>query len=123
MHVLVVDDQAPDLELASYLLEHDGNTVARASSGTQALRCIRSDRPDVIVSDLMMPGVIDGHMLAALVRSDPDTAGVPMVALTCSGTRLTSETVVLDAGFDGYLVKPIRAREFIDLVHRVVDAA
>ena len=119
MHILVVDDQPKDLELASYLLEHDGNTVEQASSGSQAIQSIRTRRPDIVVSDMMMPGVIDGHTLAALVRSDPDLSDLPMLAVTCNGTTLTTEAVVLDAGYNGYIVKPIHAREFIDLVHQV----
>lgn len=122
VHILVVDDEPKDLELASYLLEHDGNTVEQASSGSQAIQSIRTRRPDIVVSDLMMPGVIDGHTLAALVRSDPDLSDLPMLAITCDGTTLTTEAVALDAGYDGYIIKPIHAREFIDLVHEMVTS-
>ena len=119
MHVLVVDDEAIDLRLTTYVLEHDGHLVEGVTSGGQAIRSIRASRPDVVLSDLMMPGDIDGRMLATLVRSDPDLADLPMIAVTCNGTALTSEQVVLDAGFDAYVRKPIHAAGFAAFVRDV----
>lgn len=108
--VLLVEDNAANLELARYLLAAAGYDVLLATDGAQGLALARAELPDLIVSDLQMP-IMDGYALIAQLRSDPACRAIPVVALTAFSMP-GDETRVLQAGFDGYLSKPIEPEEF-----------
>ena len=116
--VLVVEDNEKNLKLARDVLEHAGFTVHVASTGELGVALARSVRPDVILMDLQLPG-IDGLEALALLRRDPSTAPIPVVALTAFAMRQDRERT-LAAGFDGYLQKPISVRSFPDQVRTYV---
>lgn len=107
--LLVVDDHA---ELRRYLADRLGDAyqVIAARNGEEALACIAESLPDVVVSDVMMPGV-DGIDLAHALRRDPETAGVPLLL----SARAQKRDIVsgLDAGADDYLTKPFDTSELI----------
>ncbi len=102
--LLVVDDEPNIRELLSASLRYAGFEVATAADGQQALALAESFRPDLLVLDVMMPG-LDGFGVAAELRHHPATAGVRLIALTGYGTdddRRRGQA----SGFDHYLTKP-----------------
>jgi CheY-like chemotaxis protein len=103
--VLLVEDDVDTREVLTCLLELEGAEVMAAASADEALDRIRTQTPDVIVSDLCMPG-IDGYELLRAVRAlDGPAAAVPAVAMTAFPAA-HGRRRALDAGFQDYLVKP-----------------
>ena len=107
--VLVVDDDAKTVDLVKLYLKRDGYRVLTAYDGIEALRLAREGHPDLIVLDLMLPG-IDGLEICRTLRTESD---VPVIMLT--GRRKSEDDVVrgLESGADEYLTKPIGNRELL----------
>jgi two-component system cell cycle response regulator DivK len=114
--VLVVDDNQLNLELVTVVLEGAGYAVCQAGSGADGLEAARRERPSLILMDIGLPGM-DGYAVLKALRGDPDTAGLPVVALTAYAMA-DDERRVREAGFDGYITKPIDVRA---LPHSVAD--
>jgi two-component system cell cycle response regulator DivK len=114
--VLVVEDNDKNLKLFRDLLEFAGFTVDVAITGEEAVQQAQHSVPDIILMDLQLPG-IDGHEALAQLRANPDTRAVPVVALTASAMPMDRDRA-LSAGFDGFLEKPIKVREFPDQVRQ-----
>jgi len=115
--VLIVDDNA-DLRdyLESILGEH--YHIAQAGDGLEGLAKAREIRPDLIVSDVMMP-LMDGHALCRVIKSDPELNHTPLILLTA---RATNEMMLegLEEGADDYMAKPFNARELLARVHNLL---
>lgn len=110
-HILIIEDNPANMELAEYLLTARGYKPWKAYDGAQGLQMIGAQRPDLVVCDLQMP-VMDGYELLEKLRRDPATHGLVVVAVTAlsmPGDRAR----VLAAGFDGYLSKPIEPESFV----------
>jgi len=118
--VLIVDDNEQNAKLARDVLRAAGLRTIEADSGAEALRRASVDRPDVILLDIRLPD-LDGPDVARRLKGDPRTAHIPVVAMTSLGLGEGGEWF-LDAGFDGYLEKPIDVREFPDEVRRFLQA-
>jgi len=108
--VLVVDDHELNLLLAECVLEADGMQVLRALDAPAARAALRLWRPDLILLDVQLPGV-DGLSLAREFKADARLAGVPVIAFTAHAMQ-GDEARLRDAGFDGYLAKPIDVARF-----------
>lgn len=109
--ILVVEDNAANLELARYLLAAAGYTVLTAEDGEEGLHVALQECPDLIISDLQMPGM-NGYEFLEQVRKDERLRDVSVIAVTAysmSGDR----SKVLAAGFNGYLSKPIVPETFV----------
>jgi DNA-binding response OmpR family regulator len=120
LRALVVEDAADSRELFASELESAGFIVARASSGEEALAQTRQFEADVIVLDLMLPGV-NGFAVARAVRSSEKHRGVAILAVTA----LTSDAMrrmALEAGCDAVLCKPVVASIVVDEAHLLVDS-
>ena len=104
-HILVVDDTRDSAFILSRLLEVLGNRVTTANSGRQALEIARSERPDIIISDIAMAGM-DGYELAQSLKREPSLQHTVLVALTGYGTAADRERTKA-AGFAHHLVKPV----------------
>lgn len=117
--VLLVEDNQRNLKLARDVLEFNGFTVAVSTTGEDAIAEAVRTAPDIILMDLQLPG-IDGHTALARLRADPRTAGIPVVALTAFAMA-ADRAKALEAGFDGYLEKPISVREFPEQVRSHLD--
>src|SRR3954471_11053346 len=105
MRVLLVED-APFLRYAfGRLLRLHGYEVMEANDGREALDCLDRFRPDLVLTDLMMP-VMDGVELIRELRANPETAGIPIVAITADATSM-SESRARAAGADDFIAKPI----------------
>ncbi len=109
--ILVVDDEPLNLKLAVYMLSTAGYEVLGASSGTQAVEMASAQLPDLVLMDIQMPGM-DGIATLHQLRGDPHTAALKVAAFT--GLTKSGSSERLHAhGFDGFLGKPIRRREFL----------
>jgi CheY-like chemotaxis protein len=115
--VLLVED-APFLRYAfGRLLRLHGYDVIEANDGQEALDCVRTHRPDLVVTDVMMP-VMDGVELIRQLRDDPVTAALPVVAITADATSLT-EKRARDAGADDVIAKPIDLPSLLDRLRAI----
>jgi len=118
--VLVVDDEADNLELIKTFLERCGASVAEAKSMPEALSRLEQSVPDVLISDIGMPEADGYELIRAVRRLPPERGGsVPAVALTAYA-RLEDKTRALESGFQKHLSKPM---EFAELVATVADIA
>jgi phosphate regulon transcriptional regulator PhoB len=117
-NILIVDDEPDITALVSYNLKKDGFRVASASDGEEALEKIRKGGFDLVILDLMLPG-IQGVELCRAVRNDPKTAGTPIIMLTAKADE-TDRVVGLESGADDYLTKPFSARELVARVKAVL---
>ncbi|UCH90926.1 MAG: response regulator [Nitrospirota bacterium] len=116
--VLVVDDEKDLVELVRYHLEKDGMKCLEARDGETALQLARERHPDLIVLDLMLPGV-DGLEVCRKVRKDPKTASVAIIMLTAKAEEV-DRIVGLEMGADDYMVKPFSPRELVARVKAVL---
>ena len=108
--ILLVEDNEANQLLARTVLELEGHRVAVAGSGDEALAQIRLETPDLVLMDVQLPGT-DGLALTRLLKLDPVTVGIPVVALTAHAMEGDREQA-LRAGCSGYISKPIDTRTF-----------
>lgn len=102
--VLVVDDERDITDLVSFNLKRNGYDVIACYDGAEAIEVAGRDLPDLIVLDLMLPG-IDGTEVTRRLKADPRTASIPIVMLTAKGEE-TDQIVGLTLGADDYVTKP-----------------
>jgi len=116
-HILIVDDEEDILELIGYNLTRDGYRVSTAMTGEQALHSARQGRPDLILLDLMLPG-IDGLEVCRRLQSDPLTRAIPIIMVTAKGEDADIVTG-LELGADDYIIKPFSPRVLLARVRAV----
>src|SRR5688572_33393593 len=121
LSVLLVEDNPRNLKLARDVLEYAGFEVTAVTTGEEALPAARLAQPDVILMDLQLPG-IDGHAALTRLRGDPQTAAIPVVAVSAFAMPADRERALV-SGFDGYLEKPISVRDLPEQVRRHVRGA
>ena len=109
--ILVVDDDARNLRLTVTVLEQAGHEVLSALGGAQGIEAALAHAPDLVLMDVQMPGM-DGIAVLRHLRAEPRTATLKVVALTALAMKGDAERL-LQEGFDGYLEKPIRYKEFL----------
>lgn len=116
--ILVIDDEKDLLELVRYNLEKNGFDVICASDGRSGQEIATKHHPDLIILDVMMPGM-DGLEVCQRLRSDERTARLPIIMLTARTTE-TDRIVGLEMGADDYITKPFSPRELIARVKAVL---
>lgn len=116
--ILVVDDEQRIIDLAKMYLEQDGYPVTSATDGANALRAILEDKPNLVVLDLMLPGM-DGLEVCRRVRAESD---VPIIMLTARSDDI-DKIVGLELGADDYLTKPFNPRELVARVKAILRRA
>ena len=119
--VLIVDDNEKNMRLARDVLRLAGFETLEATSGGESIALALEHVPDVILMDIRLPDM-EGTVAARRIKDDARTARVPIVALTSLAMKGDRE-VLLAAGFDGYLEKPISVREFPDQIRSFVQPA
>ena len=107
--VLVVEDDKDIAELIAHSLQKAGHTVETAASGTVGLKRAKEGAPDLILLDLMLPGM-DGLLVCQALRNDPGTASIPIIMLTARGEE-AERIAGLELGADDYVTKPFSPRE------------
>ena len=116
--ILVVDDEQDLVKLVRYNLEKDGYKVVTASNGEDALFLARKERPELVVLDLMLPG-IDGLEVCKKLKADPELANTAIVMLTAKGEEVDI-TLGLKLGADDYVTKPFSPKELVARVQAVL---
>jgi PAS domain S-box-containing protein len=121
--VIVVEDSAPDRQLMATLLKYAGHDAVLCSDGLAALDMIKKSKPDLIIVDLIMPG-LDGYDLARAVRADPRTAETPIILQTAHYLESEIGRIAEQIGIQQILIKPFEPEAFLDVVAKalVVDA-
>jgi two-component system, cell cycle response regulator DivK len=116
--ILIVDDDPDTRVIWQTVLEHNGYTCVGATDGPDGIAKALSEQPDLIVMNLSMPK-LDGLSATALLRQNPLTAEIPIIA--CTGfVREDGEEVAEDAGVDSYLEKPCHPSALVEEVRRFV---
>jgi len=117
--ILVVDDEVGALTLIGIMLDRGGFEVMKAKDATQALNTLDKDTPDMIILDVMMPG-IDGIELCRMLRQRSQTANTPVLILSARGD---AESVMrgMDAGATDYLPKPILHHDLVAKVRQMLN--
>jgi two-component system cell cycle response regulator DivK len=109
--VLIVEDNAANMKLATFLLESAGHTVLSARDAEAGLTVARNEQPDLILMDIQLPGM-DGLEATALLKRDDATRAIPVIALTALAMKGDEERIRA-AGCDGYIAKPLAYRDFL----------
>ena len=107
--LLIVDDEPQALKLLETLLQHEGYQTLTASSGEEALQLVARQPPDLIVLDIMMPGM-DGFEVASQLKSNEATAGIPIIMLS-SLSESSARVAGLEAGAEEFISKPVERAE------------
>lgn len=105
--ILIADDQPQIRNLVKSMLSE--YLVLQASSGEEALRVVRESRPDLVIMDILMPGM-DGLTACSQIKADPATAGIPVLVLTIIDHDL-NRRFANNLGADGYVTKPFTAEQ------------
>jgi two-component system phosphate regulon response regulator PhoB len=121
MKILVVDDEADIRELVRLNLAREGYEVLDCETGEQALSLSRAQVPDLIVLDLMLPGM-DGLEVCRRLKTEPRTAPIPIVILTAKGEE-ADIVAGLEVGADDYVVKPFSGKVLVARVRRLLRKA
>ena len=119
--VLIIEDDADIRELIKFNLEQDGYAVEEAATGAEGLDRIKRRQPDLILLDLMLPGM-PGLEICRVLRSTKETATLPILIVTAKGTEV-DKVLGLEMGADDYVVKPFSPRELIARVKAVLRRA
>ena len=109
--ILLVEDNEVNRRLAEFLLRSHGFFVIQAATALEAFEMLKTDRPDLIVMDIQLPG-IDGLEATKKLKNDPATRDIPVVAVTSYAMKGDRESA-LAAGCAGYVTKPIEKTTFI----------
>lgn len=117
--VLVVEDDPTILQLLEVNFEMEGFTVLRAADGALGLESARTNSPDIIVSDVMMP-VMSGLEMVRELKSSPATASIPVILLSAKAQGADVRHG-LDTGADGYITKPFEPLDLLDRVNALLS--
>ena len=116
--ILIVEDETTLAETLAENLAEEGYEVSTAANGESGLALIRSELPDLIILDIMLP-ILDGLSICRIVRKDTSTAHIPIIMLTARGTEV-DKIVGLESGADDYIVKPFGLGEFLARVRAMM---
>ena len=116
--ILVVDDEIYIVHILDFSLGMEGYEVVTALDGEQALEKARSEKPDLIVLDIMMPK-LDGYETCKRLKADPDTKDVPVILLSAKG-RNVDQKVGFEVGADDYITKPFSPRKLVERINAIL---
>ena len=118
--VLIVDDVFDNISIAEAVLQFNGAEVQHAINGEVGLKMLDAYKPNLILLDLSMP-VMNGWEMHKLLREDPATAAIPVIALTAHAMQ-GDEEKVMQAGFDGYIAKPFSVTMLVSNIQTILKA-
>lgn len=116
--ILLVEDNEDNRVVYRTMLAHFGFRVVEASNGRDALQSVRDDRPDLILMDISIP-VMDGWEATRTLKADPDTAAIPVIALTAHALD-SDRARAVELGFAAFLPKPVEPRRVVAEVQRLL---
>ena len=112
--VLVIEDNAANMRLATFVLESAGHVVLGATDAEAGLAVVRDQQPDLVLMDIQLPGM-DGLQAAAQLKADPATRAIPIIALTALAMKGDEERIRA-AGCDGYIAKPLAYKNVLAVI-------
>jgi two-component system cell cycle response regulator DivK len=118
--VLIVEDKEKNLKLVRDVLQVKGYDTVEATSAEDGIRLAIERRPDLVLMDIQLPGM-NGIDALHVLRGHAATATIPVIAVTASVMQ-QDRNLITDAGFDGYVAKPINLKEFLEAVRAAVTA-
>ncbi|MEN6433827.1 MAG: response regulator [Smithella sp.] len=116
--ILIVDDEKDIVDIVSYNLEKEGFSIAKAYDGESALQVIKTQKPDLIILDLMLPKM-NGLDVCKVVRRNPETSSLPIIMLTAKGEEI-DKIIGLEIGADDYVTKPFSVKELTARVRSIL---
>ena len=116
--ILIVEDNEKNLKLVRDVLQVKGYATIEAGTGEDGVRLALEHRPDLVLMDIQLPGISGIDALRAL-RADPATATIPVIAVTASVMQ-QDRSMITEAGFDGYIGKPLNLKEFLEAVRAML---
>ena len=116
--VLIVDDSPTEVHVLKKMLETGGYSTLTANDGDEGIDVARSHRPDVVLMDVVMPG-LNGFQATRMLARDPDTADIPVIIVSTKDQE-TDRTWGLRQGAKHYLVKPVTEQELLAKVEEVL---
>ncbi len=119
--ILIVEDNDKNMKLARDVLQAKGYSTLEAVNGEDGVRLALAHKPDLVLMDIQLPD-INGIEAFARIRANADTAAVPVVAFTASVTPMDRHRIT-DAGFDGFIGKPVNLKEFLETVRKTLEGA
>ena len=117
--ILCIEDEAEMIELMRLVLEREGFEVTGAMGGEQGLKVMRQEKPDLILLDLMMPG-IDGWEVYRQMRADKELAEIPVIIVTAKAQSIDKVLGLQVAKVADYITKPFGPKELIGSIERVL---
>ena len=117
--ILIVEYNEKNMKLARDVLQSRGYATLEAVTGEDGVRTTIEKKPDLVLMDIQLPG-INGIEALRQVRADPGCAHIPIVAFTAS-VMSADRSQISEAGFDGFIGKPINLKEFLETVKRVLE--
>ena len=117
--ILIVEDNEKNMKLARDILQAKGYATLEAVNGEDGVRLAMAHKPDLVLMDIQLPD-INGVEAFRRIRAHADTAAVPVVAFTASVTPMDRHRIT-DAGFDGFIGKPINLKEFVETVRKTLE--
>lgn len=118
--ILIVDDDEKNLKLLRVILQNSGYGIREAKNGEEAVKLAKEHIPALIFMDIRMP-VMDGITAAKILKSEPSTAKIPIIAITASTMKGDRERILREAECDEYLRKPIDVKSFMNVVKRYLE--
>jgi twitching motility two-component system response regulator PilH len=119
--VLIVDDSVTLREMVSGILKNNGLTVVEASNGLEAKEQIESSLPDLVITDLIMPGM-NGSELCRWLKNNPSSKGIPVVMCTSKNEEF-DRYWGMKQGADAYIAKPFHVSELLETVKQLLRAS
>ena len=116
--ILVVDDEIYIVHILDFSLGMEGYEVITALDGEQALEKARTEKPDLIVLDIMMPK-LDGYETCKRLKADPITKDMPVILLSAKG-RNVDQKVGFEVGADDYITKPFSPRKLVERINAIL---
>ncbi len=120
-HILIVEDSPTNMMLSVDILESAGHTVLQASRAKAGIELAQHESLDLILMDIQLPDM-DGMAATRILKASPQTRDIPVIALTASAMKGDRERI-MEAGFDGYIEKPIRYKDFLSEVAAITRRA
>ena len=117
--ILIVEDNEKNMKLARDVLQAKGYATLEAVNGEDGVRLALAHRPDMVLMDIQLPD-INGVEAFARIRANADTGHIPVVAFTASVTPMDRNRIT-DAGFDGFIGKPVNLKEFLETVRKTLE--
>jgi len=117
--ILIVEDNDKNLKLVRDVLQVKGYATIEAGNAEDGIVLARTRSPDLILMDIQLPGM-NGIEARKVLRADPSTARIPVIAVTASVMQ-QDRNLITEAGFDGYVGKPINLKEFLDTVRAALE--